>query len=74
MSVSPLAVFSASMLLGTARGEIQLLTARCIAGSLIQKSGRRPRLEGWGQDHIRWFETREDALLAMKKCMFGSMF
>src|SRR5712691_5695221 len=44
MSISPLAVFSASMLHGTARGEIQLLTARCIAGSLIPAITASPLL------------------------------
>src|SRR5258708_1490097 len=46
---------------GTARREIQLPTACCIAGLLILRSGRRPRLEGWAASGLVARDARRGA-------------
>src|SRR5712672_1967114 len=46
---------------GTVRAEIQLPTACCIAGLLILRSGRRPRLEGWAASGLMVRDARRGA-------------
>src|SRR5437899_4028219 len=70
-SLLPNVVFVASMLHGTARGEIQLPTAHCIAGPLILRSGlwAASRRMTTAPVVASWFETREDALLTMRETL-----